>query len=325
MNSKKIWQSKLPLLLKKFYNQMGAQFPKTPNHATLDLIDWTIRVPKNTPRELYTSKELQRKLLTAAEHNALLDIQGKAIRGEDLTIYLGETTLKVRNRNIPKAQEKSKKPPKEDGMFQDWGLLHFHLSVDLSASREQVARSRRVLIAKLTSDKIYLIDVIEHGKGFGETWGNSSFLEIMENNWPDLPCMSNHRVFEPLDSSSTPTAKEIIDCRKVGLNIPVQLSGGSIFFGEGITIDGCSIQASRICQQLNTEFEIAEEKFRVEFGFTKPKLVVDKNYSVGFFCAKENKFVSYLHKGSIISNLLEKLTTATKICPGSDKYFLFKV
>lgn len=60
----KIYNRDLPKILKKFYKQQpNRNFPNNADHALIDLIEWTIRIPSKSRRNVYKSSELNKKLL----------------------------------------------------------------------------------------------------------------------------------------------------------------------------------------------------------------------------------------------------------------------
>lgn len=184
-----IWARDLPLMLAEVYAMAKAKLPDDPEERLIDVVEWLGRVPTRYPRRVFISDVLARqRILTPFEIAGMTRVRKAIERGHSLHMFLGGATGSIRNRR----DEKPNRPSRNDLFFSDWALLHFHLGADLENKGQRVTRSRRVLIAHLTQDSAFLLDVAPHGKGFASTWGQKSFLETLHRNWPNI--MEKYRI-----------------------------------------------------------------------------------------------------------------------------------
>ncbi len=68
-------------------------------------------------------------------------------------------------------------------LFNDFGVQHFHLGLTI-ASSGFVERTDHVLLARITGDSAYFVDVVKHPVG-GEAWAQCRALNIVHSNWPE--------------------------------------------------------------------------------------------------------------------------------------------
>lgn len=318
MNESKIWMRDLSLILKKAYKESGWNFPKTPFHSLVDLVEWLLRIPSQSPRYVYKSTQLQKKILTPFEMKGLSEIEKLTSIGGNLKPYLGDMTRSVRNR----ASQNN------DYFSSDWGLLHFHLGADFENKGTKVSRTKRILIARLEMDSAYFIDIVNHGKGHPDVWGDISHLEILYRNWPSV--LGEGMLRTDLNETYSRSASDYIKLRNAGINNPIVIDE-KLFFppGSGITMDVSQSQAVQISQQIAKELEHAETAFRENEPNEKALLVLKKEFSVdsampnkqefsiGFFVPKRNEYhLIYKHSDSkqvigFFSNLLNEIPLPT--------------
>ncbi len=68
-----------------------------------------------------------------------------------------------------------------DGMFNDWGVLHLHLGKEMEKNNKYVKRTGPLLFVYFKENNAYLINIYKHGD-----WTKKEVLQIMYDNWPEL-------------------------------------------------------------------------------------------------------------------------------------------
>lgn len=121
-------------------------------------------------------------------------------------------------------------------MLNDWGIRHFHLGLKLE-SDGFVERTGPVLFARVAEDKVYFIDVKEHGKGYRNV---RTSREIIHRNWPESLAKYKSGFIR---MSHEYTEEEHMELRAAGITVPLQMSDGTIYNppGDGYMSDGTSI------------------------------------------------------------------------------------
>jgi len=173
---------------------------------------------------------------------------------------------------------------RNDLFFSDWGLHHFHLGADFSDTRKRVMRSRRVLIAHLTENDAYLLDVVAHGKGFSDVWGRKVYLEILYRNWPEVLEKYELRGMAVPSPIQELRPEDYIRLRQKGINVVIDINGKA-FMGPGLGIagDGSSTRAVQLADKIQHELGNGEKRFRDQQPDGEAFLFVGKDASVGFF------------------------------------------
>jgi len=121
----------------------------------------------------------------------------------------------------------------EDPMFNDWGIVHFHLGTAMDAVDTRfVERSDLLLFAKVTSDGFYAIEVGPHG-----SWADTSLVEVIHSNWPEL--LSRHRMHGIMPGANW-TDEERLELRRAGITMMTVTNDGTVYAppGGGYATDG---------------------------------------------------------------------------------------
>lgn len=306
MNEVRIWERDLPLILKKFYKKADAVFPQNPKLSLIDLTEWLLRIPFQYPRNVHISKELQRKILTPFEISGLSKIEELTRTGGNLKPYLGDITKSIRNRASKN----------NDWFSSDWGLLHFHLGADFENKGNRVSRTKRVLIAKFENDAAYFIDVVNHGKGHSEVWGDVSHLEILHRNWSHI--FKGGGMIEA-ESSKKLSASDYINFRNNRISVPVPIDG-KLFLPElGIATDGSSVLAVRLAMHINRELEYAEIAFRELEPSANAFLAIAKDGLTGFFVPDTKTFHHIEYPNSEVTPFFSRLLSEIPL-PTNKRY-----
>jgi hypothetical protein len=125
----------------------------------------------------------------------------------------------------------------EDGMLNDFGILHFHLGESFKGTG-YIERTGELLFALVASDAFYELGVFDHS-----SWCELDLLEIMEIEWPELLDSST---IDAISASNTPKSSgDVRSFREANLNSAFTLKSGRIILppGGGQASDGTSTEA----------------------------------------------------------------------------------
>lgn len=169
------------------------------------------------PREVKIAQGLQCPQNLEVGYNNFIN---KVISGSDLN---------------PNLSRINKKLDKNDMLFYDWDIYHFHLGQNIEDDG-YVERTGDVLFAIVENDKFYAIAIMPH-----DNWANKDLLEIILANWPNL--LNTYRIEAKM--ASNPTSVDIAALRKANVVTAVELSDGNSYFGRGMGYmsDGSSARA----------------------------------------------------------------------------------
>lgn len=130
----------------------------------------------------------------------------------------------------------------EDGMFNDFGVMHFHLGIGFEQNG-YINRDGALLFAIVDSTAIYEIGIYSH-----KDWYELDLLNIVDENWPDL---LNTVTINVLDVTNYPsTCDEVKALREAKVNSVIRLKSGRIVapLGGGVVTNGTSNDAVRSAQ-----------------------------------------------------------------------------
>ncbi|WP_417777101.1 hypothetical protein [Stutzerimonas xanthomarina] len=129
----------------------------------------------------------------------------------------------------------------DDLLFNDWGIFHFHLGATYRKDGF-CERTKHVLLAKITNDFVYFIDVRPHGFTNPTLWFQQDLLNVILESWPFL--LESYRVRGFLSVNAV-SESEHSRLRKARCNAAIQLRDGHSYFGAGggYALNGTSIQA----------------------------------------------------------------------------------
>ena len=127
----------------------------------------------------------------------------------------------------------------EDGLLNDYGVLHFHLGTVLDASG-YIQRTGPLLFAIVRDDDVYAIGIYGHGD-----WYELDILNVTDCNWPSL---LDPVTIKAIDTAYSPkTREEIKALREANVCTIISLDSGRIIapVGGGVATDGTSNDAVR--------------------------------------------------------------------------------
>lgn len=129
------------------------------------------------------------------------------------------------------------KPTYEDGLYNDYGVIHFHLGTEFD-SKGYIKRTGELLFAIVDNQNVYEIGIYNHGD-----WYEVDILDIIDENWPHL---LNPVTIQALDIVYSPTTrKEVKTLRDANILSLIKLKSGRIIAppGGGVASDGTSVEA----------------------------------------------------------------------------------
>ena len=180
--------------------------------------------------------------------NELHDSLGEIVREQDGSI--GEealdawhTVFRIRHLFVegqtvlPFLSERVSNSRTQDWILWDYGMHHFHLSSQLDETGN-VKRSDYLLLAVVTEEAAYFVDVRLHRDLTKLLWVRQDLLKIVDSNWPDL---INPRVLQGVRGSSLADDEER-ELRRKRANY-ARASGGKAIapLGGGMMADGSSL------------------------------------------------------------------------------------
>ena len=290
-------------ILAQIYKDNNWSIPKNQFHLLIDLVEWLLRIPERVPRKVHFSDDINHKILTCFEINALRRIKSLLANGGDIKPYLGDLTRSIRNRASRS----------NDFFSSEWGLLHFHLGADFENKNIRVSRTKKILIAKVTEFDAYLIDIVNHGRGYSDVWGNESIFMTIEKNWPRL--LEKNLLRKEIKHIQKVTAHNRIDLRCHGISVPVIINDGLMTSEFGVASDGSQNIAVEIALNIKKEIDFAQNIFLQDYPLVLANLAIHKSGSIGFLCKEAGQFYSFpeINEEYNLERLFKRLLFELKI------------
>ncbi len=129
------------------------------------------------------------------------------------------------------------RPSVEDGMYNDYRVIHFHLGIGFETSG-YIKRTGPLLFAIVDSASVYEIGLYHHGD-----WYEFDVLNIVDENWPHL---LDPVTIRGIDVANCPqTRDEVKAFRKANILSVIRLKSGRLVAppGGGTAGDGTSVEA----------------------------------------------------------------------------------
>jgi hypothetical protein len=137
----------------------------------------------------------------------------------------------------------------DDGLFNDWGIYHFHLGRQIEPDGF-VTRGGPLLFAAVTDDCFYCIDVRDHS-----SFASRGLLKIVWDNWKHL--LERYRLpFDGDIDGPRYSDAEIARARRAGVSVCLTMDDGAVLRppGGGISTSG---RNPRVVRAAGDEMEIA--------------------------------------------------------------------
>ena len=131
------------------------------------------------------------------------------------------------------------KPTREDGLYNDYRVVHFHLGVG-TEQNGYIHRTNELLFALVDSSTVHEIGIYCHGD-----WYELDILDVIDSNWPTL---LDSVTIHGIDIAHCPSTRdEVKALREANVVSIVKLRSGRIIAppGGSIATNGTSIEAVR--------------------------------------------------------------------------------
>jgi hypothetical protein len=191
------------------------------------------RIPITARRAVHESRELSVPQEYEADYEALKSLISS---GGDLKPCL--------SRDI----HKNKRPDKNDGLLDAWGIQHLHFRPEGTA---------HILLCRITDTDVFVVQALPHDH---DVWVDTSLLQILHDNWPDeLAAGKWHGVpAEALPSS------ERLRLRNQNANFATTMRDGTVYLapGGGLMASGDCSEVRTDCDKIFAELTYWQEIVR---------------------------------------------------------------
>ena len=158
-----------------------------------------------------------------------------------------------------------------DGMYNDWGIVHFHLGTKPDAKRRWLVQGgKQVAYAYLTDNEAYIISIADHDK---ERWTDEKFLEILSSQYP--AAIQPWTFDQESEGISTVSSEQRSEFRNCGINLFTKIGDKTFMapFG-GMTGDGTLVRAVMLRNRIYHALQ-ALERF-IEANYEKIQSLIGK-------------------------------------------------
>ena len=198
------------------------------------------RALNRTRRKVHKSKEFKCPQLYAL---ALDEFISKAEKGESLIPFLSDKLMDASY---------------SDGMLNDWGIYHFHLTRQFKPNG-WAKRSDYEIFAYVTDTDIYLLQVYEHKDPL--LYCRRELVGIIYDNWPEL--LEKFHLKEVSGLSEKYDDEQYMKLREANISTFVELGENKVFgmIGGGYMSDGSFGEALRAADFWHNRLKEIEELF----------------------------------------------------------------
>ncbi|WP_349975407.1 hypothetical protein [Pseudomonas sp. WHRI 8519] len=204
---------------------------------------------------------------------------GKIEAGADLSPHLSLQIEKVMAR---------------DPLLLDWGVYHLHLGLGGHPKNTKfVERTGPVLFGYPTQDTFYAIGVYKHG-----AWSDSSVIETLHANWPQLT--DGAKLKGEFTLAQKITDEDRRKLRNADINVITPLSDGTFLFplGGGYAGNGVSIEGVTASDRERRKIESLERQFLelapvIEEGLEKSGHIVGSEVTARLNFTRDRTWVSF--------------------------------
>lgn len=134
-------------------------------------------------------------------------------------------------------------PTFNDGMLNDWGIHHFHLSESFEKDTIFIKRSDWLLLAFVNAEAVYFLNVYPHKKPY--LWSHIKLIEIIHNNWPEI--IEKNKLHGVVGLAEKLDDEIYSKLREANITTFVELGENKVYglIGGGYASDGSSTEAVR--------------------------------------------------------------------------------
>lgn len=189
------------------------------------------RIPSIKPRSTHESRELSIPGDFQQGYRTLVSL---IEAGGDLRPYLSRDILK------------KKRPDKNDGLLNSWGIQHLHFRTD---------GTDQLLFCIITESDVFMIQALPHDAEY--LWVNTCLIQILHDNWPDLIARAKHSGLLP---EVIPPAKRH-SLRGYNANFPITVADRTVYLPlAGGTMASGDSQEDRVnCDKIFHELKFWQD------------------------------------------------------------------
>jgi len=127
----------------------------------------------------------------------------------------------VSGENLDKYMSKGIFRGENDPMFNDWGILHFHLGNELETSNKFVKRTGELAFVRFHKDSAYIIAIGKHGD-----WTKQALVATLHKYWRYTLESSLNNL---MTTSHDLTDYELSKLRESNINVPLIMDDGEVY------------------------------------------------------------------------------------------------
>jgi hypothetical protein len=188
------------------------------------------RIPITARRAMHESRELSVPQEYEADYLALKSLIGS---GGDLKPYLSRDILK------------RKRPDKNDGALNAWGIQHLHFRPEGTA---------HILLCRITDTDVFVVQALRHDY---DVWVDTSLLQILHDNWPEEIADGK---LHGVPGEAMPSI-ERLSLRNQNANFATTMRDGTVYLapGGGLTASGDCSEDRADCDKIFAELAYWQE------------------------------------------------------------------
>jgi hypothetical protein len=182
------------------------------------------RIPITARRVVHESQELSVPQEYEADYVALKSLISS---GGDLKPYLSRDILK------------KKRPDKNDGLLNTWGIQHLHFRPEGTA---------HILLCRITDTDVFVVQALPHDR---DVWVDTLLLQILHDNWPkEIAAGKWHGV----PGGAMPSS-ERFSLRNQNANFATTVRDGTVYLapGGGLMASGDCSEDRTDCDKIFAE------------------------------------------------------------------------
>lgn len=170
------------------------------------------------PRQVLISKELYQSQYYNKYKKVINCLKSLIEKGEDISAYLSKKIDAI---------------DYNDGLLNDWGIHHLHLSTEKESNSKFNKRTGELLFVRFQNDKAYFINIYKHNN-----WAKKEVIQIVHRNWEED--FKSFRLEGVISLHPRIEDEDYQKLRNKNINTLIEVEEGIVYmgFGFGITTSG---------------------------------------------------------------------------------------